>query len=283
MSTHLLSAEEQEELKTAIAEAEAEEQGGEPDKPEPVKAEPAKPDTEKEVPAKADAEAAPDDAPLPQLEDEDTSKPDRVQLMVADDAAEAEKEIEQIKRYRADLHKKFREGEIDSEDYQSKLDEAQDRLVDLTTAVREAQLVARNNEVATKQLWMSTVDDYRSQYKELQTKSVNAAWDFHIKAMKDDPKVKEMLAAGEQPGKVFRYVLKEAHKTVRTELGLGAKPAEERKGAAPPQTLAGLPQATPSNTGSDEFADIDAMTGEDAELALARMPADKKQRYLMRA
>lgn len=284
MSEHsLLSIEEQEELKRAIAEAEAEDRDEEAEPKEEPKPEPKAEPKAEEKPETAEEAKTEEDAPLPQLEEEDAAPVRSVQMLAADDTAEAEKEIAQIKAYRADLHKKFSDGEIESGEYANKLDEANDRLVELKASIQNAEMAARTNLASTQQLWMDTVEDYRSQYKELQTKSVNAAWDFHIKAMREDATVKDMLSRGEPAGKVFRYVLKEAHKTVRAELNLGGKPAEVRETAPPPKSLSGLPQATPANVNADEFAAIDALTGEDAEIALARLSPEKRERYLMRA
>ena len=288
-NTHLLSPEEQAELQAAIAEAEAD---VDDDAPEVKAAEPAKaPEPKAEPVAEAQpakqpdpAKAEPDDAPLPQLEEEKDETPtQRTQHIVADaDISKANAEIEAIQKYRADLHKKFKEGEIETEDYQANLDEANDRMAELKAEIKVAQTAEQTNLANTRQLWVDTVDDYRGQYAELQKPSVNAAWDFHIKQLKNDAKVQEMLANGTAASKVFRYVLKEAHKVVRTELGLGSKPAEVRDTAPPPKSLAGLPQATPAKADADEFADIDAMTGDEAEKAVMRLSPEKRERYLMR-
>jgi hypothetical protein len=88
------------------------------------------------------------------------------------------------------------------------------------------------------------------------------------------------------PAKSGSWVLKEAHRQVQAAFGRAPEPKKEPEVRPKPErpevlnkTLGGLPNAATEDTGADEFAHLDGLSGEALEKALEKMPKSQQEKY----
>lgn len=235
-----------------------------------------------------DVAAAPDpDAPAPpqvdtfraQLAARGIPEDYEDQLRAANDAIEA-------------LDTRLAEGEIDYAAHAKQNRELTTTLADLTAVKREAEFVAGNNEVIADQHWDWEVERFVEENEEFKNPVVYGALRGALE---------ELYADEENAGNAYRWFLREAGSQVRQAFNMEAKPTpadagsdsdEEGRAAGiqqehsdkpqdpPPQTLAGVPEASMEEESTDEFSHIDKLEGMDLEAALAKLPQAKVDKYL---
>jgi hypothetical protein len=88
------------------------------------------------------------------------------------------------------------------------------------------------------------------------------------------------------PTKSGSWVLKEAHRQVQAAFGRAPEPKKEPEVKPKPErpevlkkVLGGLPNAANEDTGADEFAHLDGLSGEALEKALEKMPKAAQDKY----
>lgn len=197
---------------------------------------------------------------------------------------------------RADeLAAKFKAGEIDGDQFIAETRKIADERAELEAMRTEVRVAERLNAQNAQHQWARAVKTFMKEVKAAEgidyAKDPEKAekFDLFVKALAGDPK---------NEGKSFKWYLGQAHKATKAVLGLPDKPAAGgQKPAAPakpagrkpptaavPKNLAQVPGSDgPGDVGGDEFAELDRLTGEAYEQALARLTPAQRERYLAQA
>jgi hypothetical protein len=252
--------------------------------------------TDKADTDKADATEAAADAPAAAAAEADTTTEDDLQDEVGftpnlrvDTVEDYEKKMADINAKRDDLVKQLEDGDIEMKDYvvaDRKLSEEQ---TDLRINQRDAENAIKQNEHIALQRWNATQEAFFADEKTAEY------YDSKKRAELLDTTVKNLARLPENVNKSGMWFLKEADKRVRAHFDGDKKPEvkapavnkDSRKPdlSAVPKSLATLPNADISETGSDEFAYMDGLEGAELERELAKLAKDpaKEARYLQGA
>jgi hypothetical protein len=241
--------------------------------------------TEPAAAAAKDTPPEPDTAPAPEPEPETAEFRPRYEAKLPDDFATQEAAIKE----QADaLVAKFKGGDIDFDQYQVEAA----ALAKSERALDEIRLKASLSQEMTaqtaEQQWAFTVRRFMSATAKaeggidyVKDAEKNADLDLFVKALARDEKNSDKPA---------EWFLHEAHKRVQAMHGITTKPtppappAASRKPplSAAPKTLAQVPGGDgPGDVDGNEFADIDRLTGEAQEAAIAKMTPSQRERYMM--
>jgi hypothetical protein len=241
--------------------------------------------TEPAAAAAKDTPLEPDTAPAPEPEPETAEFRPRYEAKLPDDFATQEAAIKE----QADaLVAKFKGGDIDFDQYQVEAA----ALAKSERALDEIRLKASLSQEMTaqtaEQQWAFTVQRFMSATAKAEggidyakDAEKNADLDLFVKALARDEKNSDKPA---------EWFLHEAHKRVQAMHGITTKPtppappAASRKPplSAAPKTLAQVPGGDgPGDVDGNEFADIDRLTGEAQEAAIAKMTPSQRERYMM--
>jgi len=237
-----------------------------------------------------------------QVEDEDDDQPVTVMpLLDVQIPSDLEAQLEAARTARRELMKKFSDGELSDDEYQTQLDAAEQKLDALKDTKRAAEFnhqVAQANEKAVMESWKASVNGFFKSVKDTDgidyanNRVLNSALDTVVKdlaTMKDDA---GNLVHGDKPQ---RWFLKEAHRLVKDNFAIvtvpkgSAKPADKpaaSKGAAGkapdlskvPPSISRAPAASASDDGG-EFAHLDGLSGMAIERAVARMTPEQQARW----
>ena len=251
--------------------------------------------------AKAEPKKA-EEAPKTTVEDDDDDEPqvNAMPLLDVQVPADLDDQIAAARTERRDLMRKFSEGELTDEEYQTQLDAAEQKLDSLKDTKRAAefnQRVAQANEKAVMESWKASVNSFFKATKDTEgidyanNRVLNSALDTVVKDLataKDDA---GNLVHGDKPQ---RWFLKEAHRLVKENFGIvavpkGAKASDKpdvkkaTAGKAPdlskvPPAISRAPAAGASDDGG-EFANLDGLTGMALERAVARMSPEQQARW----
>lgn len=182
----------------------------------------------------------------------------------------------------AALNEKFKSGEIELPDFMAQKSAIDTDRLNLTVEARQAEWAKQQNADSREQRWKWEQERFFSTEKatlykdEIALGALNAA----IKKLANDP------ANDRRPPGWF---LEEADRNVRERFGQSVKkddPTAAKKAAREPdvsklpKTLANLPAADISETGSDEFAYLEKLDGLELEQALRKLTPEQEARYL---
>lgn len=200
--------------------------------------------------------------------------------------------VGEFDKQRAELVTKFKEGELTLEDFLVKDREIQKEVDALRDAERDAVTLDKLNEQNAQRVWFGNVKTFIAEVKRVEGLDYNNAT---LNAALDNA-VKTLAAVPENATKTHAWFLREAHRTVRADLGLAraSAPKPEQKPAqkpasqprAPrlddvPPSLRRMPEAAPNDPkGEDEFLDLDKLEGLELEEALAKLSDAQARRYL---
>lgn len=186
-----------------------------------------------------------------------------------------------------DLRKKFDDGEVDAAEYHSKLDELQDQRYDLRELKTRATVAAEMSEQSAKDAWVTTINSFVADAgSKAEMGIVDYATDLGKQADLDTF-VKALANTKGNENKPQRWFLEEAHKRVVALHSIpttkkAADPKRKPDASDVVQSLADVPGgAGDADPLGDEFSELDKLTGMDYERELARMPQEKRDRYLM--
>jgi len=252
--------------------------------------------------AKAEPKRA-EEAPKTTTEDDDDDDQPVTAMPLLDVQvpADLDDQITAARTERRDLMRKFSEGELTDEEYQTQLDAAEQKLDSLKDTKRAAefnQRVAQANEKAVMESWKASVNGFFKSVKDTDgidyanNRVLNSALDTVVKdlaTMKDDA---GNLVHGDKPQ---RWFLKEAHRQVKDNFAIvtvpkgSAKPADKpaaskaAAGKAPdlskvPPSISRAPAASASDDGG-EFAHLEGLSGMAIERAVARMTPEQQARW----
>jgi hypothetical protein len=248
---------------------------------------------EDDAEAKAAAEAAAAEAAAAaENKDDSAVKPDLREFqaeLAVNPVENYDQKMKDIQTKRDDLAAKLKTGEIDLEDYLPQDRALQTEETDLRIQQSTADNNAHQNLKIAEQRWMWQQEQFFEAEKNAIYKDpiIESALNTAVKNLANDP------ANVNRSGMWF---LTEGDRLVRERFNLG-KPAADDKGSGDdkskkdprkpnltevPPTLGNLPAAESSETGADEFAHLDKLSGMDLEQALARLTPEQTDRYLTR-
>lgn len=241
---------------------------------------------EKTPPAEVDpatpaADASQDDAAKPSAEPSQNIAP----VFVAEAPADYEAKLAEFNTQAADLKAKFKNGDMDVDEY-----DAQRASIDTQKTALERQVFKA--EIARDMQAQSIANQWSTEVKALFSNAAKAE-SGGIDYNKDDAKradldmfLKVLSESPANKDKPMSFFTSEAHKRVLALHGISASAAPAPASRAPnlstmPKTLAGVPTtgAQPQDTGGDEFAHLDALNGEAFESALLKLSPDQRERY----
>jgi len=189
-----------------------------------------------------------------------------------------------------DVQQKFDEGEMAFEDYLEQRDQIKDQIKDLDlTAKIRAEMEAKSQEDAAKaaeQQWNQDVATFNTDNQEaLKDK---ALYNTFVK------QANAKLADSDFDNMGNRELLDQALKEAKAINGYKETPtndevaearrkanAKKKEQADQTQTLGDVPSAADNDTGKDEFAYLEKLSGEALEEALAKLSPEQEKRYLM--
>lgn len=186
------------------------------------------------------------------------------------------------------LVREFKEGNLEVEDYESRMADIYQRRDTLTQAKITADVFLQLNAQNEQQSRAWTADQFAAKVKS------------EIDYQSDPEKVADFAAFAQKiesspanANKPFEWVLQEAHKRVKvlydipvaapTQKTLQEVKASRKPPVSVPQTLANVPGADGPGDVSGEFVDLDGMDGMDYETAIAKMTPAQRERYLKAA
>lgn len=238
---------------------------------------PAKTDTP--VDAKADTAAVLDEpaaAPTPARNEYVAKLPDDYDQKIGDLAAQE-----------ADIRAKFKTGELEIEAYEEQRDAILKQREILNTARVKAEISQEMREQSAQNEWQNQIKSFMAaaakndgiDYSKDQAKSADL--DLFVKTLANNP------ANADKSGDWF---LAEGHKRVMALHGVApsAQPAAKAPPASrvpplksAPKTLAQVPGGDGPGDVADEFAQLDALEGNDLEAAIAKMTPAQREKFAL--
>ena len=252
----------------------------EPSPPEPAAA------TERETAPKAVPVVEPKNSePSISLTGEEPRPPSRYQVQLPEDFAEREKAVRDESE---DLAQKFREGDIDFDEYfeaSQRLARERESLASLRTKAEIAQEMSAQS---AEQEWNWTVRSFINRVKAsdgvdyLKDQAMLQDFDAFVKVLANNPANADKSA---------EWFLSEAHRRAQILHGAPTKqtdpdPTPEKTGRRQaadlskiPKNLASVPGGEGPGDVGDEFADVDSLEGVALEQAIARMTPAQREKY----
>lgn len=183
----------------------------------------------------------------------------------------------------AELSRKFRAGEIEADDFLTETKRLSSERTALDRAATKAEIAREMAEQNSAQTWQRKV---RALMRDAKADD-GIDYERPLLGAALDKAIKDLAAKDEHADKSMSWFLKEAHKQVKSELGIEKRtksddPQKTRKldTSKLPASLANVPGSDGPGDVGDEFADIDKLDGLAYEQALARMTAGQRERYL---
>ena len=246
----------------------------------PVEGKPA----EKVAPAESAA-----DAPAADAAQDDAikaeSSPKNPPVFVAEAPADYEARLTEFKTLADNLKNKFKDGEIDIDEYDAQRAAIEAQKTTLERQVFKAEIAQDMQAQAIANQWSTEVKSLFSNALKAESGGIDynkddakrADLDMFLKVLSESPANKD---------KPMSFFTNEAHKRVLALHGIAASATASPASRTPnlsniPKTLAGVPStgAQPQDTGGDEFAHLDALNGEAFEAALLRLTPEQRERY----
>ncbi len=181
---------------------------------------------------------------------------------------------------------KFNEGELEQAELDAELDRLQDERDLLRDMKTRATVSAEMQQQSAHQAWTATINGF---FEEAAQSAELGIVDYRKDAAKQADLDAMVRALGAAPGnehKPMRWFLEEGHRRVVALHGIATtkKPADVRRkpdASAVVTNLADVPGgAGDADPVSDEFAELDKLTGLDYERALARLSEEKRAQFL---
>lgn len=205
--------------------------------------------------------------------------------------ADADEQITRLAGEKDAAFKKLMDGEIPADTYQEAARRVDSAIRDLENKKLTASIFEQANQQASQQAaeteWKRQENRLLAQFKDegidyRGKPALLAAFNTNLRALGTD-------AANES--KDAAWFLNEAHRLTKGDLGLAAAakaaapaPAAPRgvdKSTIPP-TLSNVPPSVDPTVSGDEFSHLTNLTGNDLELAVAKMTPEQLERYLDR-
>lgn len=204
-------------------------------------------------------------------------------VQLSHDNTKAKEQLDTLVAGRADLRKKYADGDIEREAYEAKLDELNDQIADARFEVKKAEVYEDINSQTAKQNWTAAVEDFLGETDNAVFRAggaLNAALDAKIRQMNADKEVlKQFPNHAKRLAEAKRVVLDETRKALgitepaKTPAKAAAKPVVEL-----PPGVDDVPAA--GEEAENEFSHLDRLTGTAREAAFAKLSKDQQERYL---
>lgn len=204
-----------------------------------------------------------------------------------------DEQVAALKSETRTLAEKFKAGELEFDDYQTQLDQLNERRDQLAEIRLKASISEEMKEQTQEQLWHSAVNKFVTTTARVE--GIDYAKDAEKQADLDSF-VKTLASNPKNGDKTFDWFLTEAHKRVKALHGItdkkddpGDPPKKDDPPAKPtrkppiesvPKTLAHVPGSDGPGDVGGEFADLDALEGMELEQALAKLSPAQRDRYL---
>lgn len=181
---------------------------------------------------------------------------------------------------------KFNDGELDQAELDAELDKLQDQRDELRDMKTRATVSAEMRQQSEQEAWANTINSFMDDVvKNAELGIVDYRKDT-AKQSDLDAMVRALAATPGNENKPMRWYLEEGHRRVVALHGIATTktPANERRkpdASAVVTNLADVPGgAGDADPVSDEFAELDKLTGLDYERALSHLSEDKRAQYL---
>lgn len=254
------------------------------------------------APVAAGEDGAPEGADAPaSLEEPATLQPPPAALITVPEVGDYEAERGALLDERKDLRQKHRDGDISTDEYEDQLDTLNDKIALLDRRKADHDHAIEQNAAVQRAQYAWTIEQVKKDFKA--TDGVDYDKNPTLMAMWDR-EVRTLAAKEEFASKPAEWFLREGHKAVLAEVSkvaeslgfakgkpaekVDAKPKESVKDAVkaripdvPLKGVGNLPPAGAEAVGSDEFSDLDNLSGLELEKALARMPEERQSKYLL--
>lgn len=250
-----------------------------------------------EKPAESDVSAE-EDAKVKDPAPEPTPKPSSEHAGYSADLPEDyDAQVKANKEAVAALRKRFNDGAVEAAEYEAQLDALHDKRSELERIKTRAEISEEMAQQSRHNAWISTIHAFAADAaSKPEMGLVDYAKDMDKQADLD-VFVKALAGIKGNENKPMRWFLEEAHKRVLALHGIAPaqstppaqdkKPQQATRKADASKVVQGLAEvpggASDADPSSDEFADLDKLTGLDYERALSALPEDKRRRYLMSA
>lgn len=213
----------------------------------------------------------------------DTKMPDALKARIDEEAGKINAELE---AKLGSLKEQYDNGDIDSTQYFDQTAPIREQISDNKAEVRDEMRSSWRDQQVSQQRWDAEQDAFFKIYP-----SYDAPKYEDNKLVSGNPVMYGALDAActkvskENPGISGIDLLIKAKAEVDAAMGVkpeanedkgGKKPSAERPG----KTLGDLPAAAKETAGEGEFAHLDLLSGDALEDALAKIPAEKRERYL---
>lgn len=189
----------------------------------------------------------------------------------------------------AELKRQFRTGEIEFDEYEEQRSQLLTEREALTIARTKAEISQEMTAQTAEQQWKTTVNRFLDA-------AAKDGLDYRGDAAKMgdlDLFVKTLAQRAEYADKPPEWFLQEADRRVRALYGMSTPQARRsdpvadataRRRVDPadaPRSLAQVPGSDGPGDVAGEFADVDALEGDDLEMALARMTPAQREKYAL--
>lgn len=188
------------------------------------------------------------------------------------------------------LTAQFKAGEIDFDEHQAQTRALESTRRELSNARVKAEISQEMNVQAANQEWQFTIKSF------FKATAKDGGTDYLKDAAKYndlDSFVKVLANNPEHEGRDQEWFLQEAHKRVNALHGVAQvqskTPIQDAKNARKvslenaPKTLSQVPGSDGPGDIADEFASIDALSGDKLEQAIAKMSQSQRDKYMAQA
>jgi hypothetical protein len=230
-----------------------------------------------------------------------TLQPPPAALITVPEVGDYEAERGTLLDERKDLRQKHRDGDISTDEYEDQLDTLNDKIALLDRRKADHDHAIEQNAAVQRAQYAWTIEQVKKDFKA--TDGVDYDKNPTLMAMWDR-EVRTLAAKEEFASKPAEWFLREGHKAVLAEVSKVAESLGFAKGKAiepkpketpkesvkeavkarlpdvPLKGVGNLPPASAEPVGTDEFSDLDNLSGLELEKALARMPEERQAKYL---
>lgn len=197
-----------------------------------------------------------------------------------------DEQVQANKAAMAEVRRRFNDGDLDHGQMEGELDRLQDERDALRDVRTRATVSAEMREQSAQAAWHQTIAAF---VDEAARNPALGIVDYHTDRARQADLDAFVRALGAAPGnedKPMRWFLEEGHRRVVALHGIATtrKPADVQRrpdASGVVTNLADVPGgAGDADPVSDEFAELDKLTGLDYERALGRLSEDKRAQYL---
>lgn len=196
--------------------------------------------------------------------------------------ADFDQRVDQLKTLESELRAKFKAGDLDVDEYETQRDTIAATRSELDGLRVKAELTQEMAQHNARQTWKNEVETFIAQTARA------GGIDYRTDASKADDLndfVKALANKNENEGKSGAWFLAEAHRRVNAMYGVSVSaPVAPPRGRKPPldavpMNLSQVPGGDGPGDVASEFANLDALDGEELEGAIAKMTPAQREKF----